>query len=82
MPYSYLPVHLPTLAGDQSFTVHGIHAELGFGLTSLPKGCVRHLERAEGVELALPIGVLIDPSNPSGKAAFSAGIVTRFLFPL
>jgi hypothetical protein len=77
--YSYVPVSLPTLAGDSRFAVHGLHAEVGLGLTEVLKGNLRHLERAENIEVLLPVGVVIDPA---GKAAFSAGIAARFLIPL
>jgi hypothetical protein len=77
--YSYVPVRLPTLAGDDRFAVHGIHAELGWGLVESLKGNLRHLERVEGIEVMLPVGVLVDPA---GKAAFSGGIVLRFLIPI
>jgi hypothetical protein len=76
---SYVPVRLPTLAGDDQFAVHGIHAQLGWGLVESLKGNLRHLERIEGVEFALPVGILVDPS---GKVAFSAGMVVRFLVPI
>ena len=77
--YSYVPLSLPTLAGDNRFAVHGLHAELGFGLAEVLKGNFRHLERAEDIEVMLPVGVVIDPV---GKVAFSAGIAARFLIPL
>ena len=77
--YSYVAVRLPTLAGDDRFAVHGIHAELGWGLVESLKGNLRHLERVESMEVMLPVGVLVDPA---GKAAFSAGIVARFLIPI
>ena len=77
--YSYIPVGLPTLAGDSRFAVHGLHAEVGFGLTEVLKGNIRHLERAEDIEVVLPVGLMIDPS---GRAAFSAGFAARFLLPL
>ena len=77
--YSYVPVSLPTLAGDSRFAVHGLHAEVGLGLAEFLKGNFRHLERAENVEVVLPVGVVIDPA---GKVAFSAGIAARFLIPL
>jgi hypothetical protein len=77
--YSYVPVSLPTLAGDSRFAVHGLQAEVGFGITEVLKGNFRHLERAEDVEVVLPVGVVIDPA---GEAAFSAGIAARFLIPL
>ena len=77
--YSYTPVRLPTLAGDDQFAVHGIHAQLGWQLVEVLRGNLRHLERVGGMEVTLPIGVLVDPA---GKAAFSAGLVARFLAPI
>lgn len=76
--YSYVPVSLPTLAGDDRFAVHGLHAEVGFGFTEILKGNFRHLERAEGIEFVLPVGLVIDSA---GGVAFSAGIAARFLIP-
>jgi hypothetical protein len=77
--YSYVSIRLPTLAGNDQFAVHGIHAHLGWGLVESLKGNLRHLERIESIDLALPVGILVDPA---GKVAFSAGIVVRFLFPM
>jgi hypothetical protein len=59
--------------------VHGIHAEVGWGLTDVLQGDLRHLEHAESMELMVPVGIIVDPS---GKAAFSAGMVVRFLVPI
>jgi hypothetical protein len=77
--YSYVPVRLPALSGEDRFAVHGIHAELGWGLVESLKGNLRHLERVAGMEIMLPVGILF---APAGKTAFSAGIVVRFLFPI
>ena len=77
--YSYVPVRLPALAGEDRFAVHGIHAELGWGMVESLKGNLRHLERVEGMEIMLPVGILV---APAGKTAFSAGIVLRFLIPI
>jgi hypothetical protein len=77
--YSYVPVRLPAPAGDSRFAVHGLHAEVGFGLTEVLKGNFRHLERAEDIEVVVPVGLVIDPA---GRTAFSAGFAARFLIPL
>jgi hypothetical protein len=77
--YSYVPLRLPTLTGEDRFAVHGIHADIGWGIVEFLKGNLRHLERVEDMELVLPVGVLV---GPAGKKAFSAGIVVRFLIPI
>ncbi len=77
--YSYVPVRLPALAGDERFAVHGIYGQLGWGLVESLAGNLRHLERAESMEVTLPVGVLVDHA---GQAAFSAGIVVRFFLPI
>jgi hypothetical protein len=77
--YSYVPVRLPTLGGDDSFAVHAVHAELGWGMAEVLKGNLLHMERAEDLEIMFPVGALVDPN---GKTAFSAGLVMRFLIPI
>lgn len=77
--YDYAYVRLPTLAGRDAFGVHGLHAQLGWAITERLKGNLRRLERAAGLELVLPVGVLV---APAGKVAFSAGMTVRFLLPL
>jgi hypothetical protein len=61
--YDYTYVRLPTFAGNDAFGVHGLHAHLGWTITERLKGSLRRLERATGVELALPFGVLVGPAG-------------------
>jgi len=42
-------------------------------------GNLQNLERVEGMEIMLPVGILV---APAGKTAFSAGVLARFLIPI
>lgn len=77
--YGYVPVSLPAEGGDDRFGVHTVHVELGWGWAELLKKGHRNVQRAEAMEVTVPVGAVI---APGGQAGFSAGIAARFLIPI
>jgi len=82
--YSYTPVRVPALTGERRFDLHGLHALLclGIGPGRLQRGPFRRAERTQNMEVAIPVGVVLDPDGPTRKVAFSAGLAFRIQMPL
>lgn len=80
--YSYVPVRLPLLDGDRWLSVHGFYGVLGWGVGQGTKAPIRHAERTTLYELAIPIGILVEPSAATHKVAFAAGFGLRIFIPL
>lgn len=80
--YSYVPFRLPRLDGDRWFAVHGFYGVIGWGFADRTKVPLVHAERTPLYEVAIPIGILVEPDAPAQRVAFAAGLDLRFLLPL
>jgi len=80
--YAFIPLRLPATDGERSFNVHTLVGVLGWGFADAAPGPFRHLEHAVPIELALPLGIVVEPNGPNRRVAFTGGMELRFLFSL
>jgi hypothetical protein len=82
--YLYLPVRVPALDGQRRFGVHGLHLMPGwaYGLVASGNGPYLNFHRTPLFEIALPVGVVLDPDNPTRRVGLSLGLSMRALLPL
>jgi hypothetical protein len=80
--YSFVHAELPALTGDRPLTAHGLQGYLSWGFADRMGESMRHAERGAVYELTIPVGVLMDTGAASGGVVVTAGIGTRFFFPM
>ena len=80
--YAFEPIWLPARGGERSFQVHTLEAVIGWGLGDPVGASFRHLERAIPLEVAVPLGLIAEPTGPNRRVAFTGGIELRYLFQL